>query len=893
MKVESRSSDAFDELPVNIGGFVYVPDPLQGYVLGELIDLGAETFTVKLVHESKTMEIPYDNMVPAEEDQTKDADDNCMMFCSFAMFCKSIFRCMIYLNEGTLLNNCKIRYQRKQIYTYVANILISINPYEHIPGLYGQETMQHYQGRSLGVLPPHLYAIADKAYRDMKTEKRSQSIIVSGESGAGKTESQKCILKFLCGCYSASSGGVEKRILETSPILDSFGNARTARNNNSSRFGKFVEVHFDDNVVRCDWGYISHYLLEKTRVCHQQSGERNFHVFYQLFASGLSKQLHLSNPDQYLYLRNGCTQYFATEKSFGYIAEEHKSINSPGMLVDSVVDDYHGFHRLLTALKGNGIGQALCDDLFQALAGILHLGNVDFAENTIDCAGGSRVLPSSSGSLAIAAKFLGLNESQLGQALTSRMMKPGRSFENQLPIMVPLKVHEAISARDAFAKAIYCRLFDHIVTWINKSIPFNGSISYIGVLDIAGFESFAVNSFEQFCINYCNEKLQLFFNDRIMKQEQDLYQKESLGVPRVVYADNQDCINLYEMKKIGLFDCLDEEMRLPFSSVQHFTSTVHENYRKSSRIQIPRKSVERRHRSMRDDEGFVVNHYAGPVCYETALFLDKNIDELHESLEALLGGSSNLFIKSVWIKCHEIPSHLRLMVLVEKLNSTGTHFVHCVKPNPEMVPSRFSGGQVLAQLKCAGMASVLKLMQKGYPSRVVFADLSFCESLFYALGLNKFDQLMKQDPENVKLMVDKAHSWILRFRWRKLQYVVLACVKLDKQIKLRADRKRTEQHHRRWKRIYFACVACLEFQNTISNQSGDSIVGREELEDEPKSKMIKYDLAVWKYEDLKKEIDSSTDTELQHACLAEYYRRCTGYRNWAQRSKRTNGIERK
>uniref|UniRef100_A0A914ELL3 Myosin motor domain-containing protein n=1 Tax=Acrobeloides nanus TaxID=290746 RepID=A0A914ELL3_9BILA len=760
--------------------------------------------------EKRQVTARYDEVFPAEENQRKDVDDNCGL---------------MYLNEGTLLHNCKLRYNRKQIYTYVANILISINPYENIPNLYSSNTIRSYQGKSLGTMPPHIFAIADKAYRDMKRLHESQSVIVSGESGAGKTESQKCILRYLCESWGTTAGPIEQRILETNPILEAFGNAKTLRNNNSSRFGKFVEIHFGPKYTVAG-GYVSHYLLEKSRLCHQQPGERNYHVFYQILAGAderLAQLLKIGSPDNFHYLRSGCTQFFGNNSSTSKIPAGRKSklCLANTVVSDPMVDDYTDFQRLSKALLS--IGGCVVNS-------------------------GAQV------SMKIAAELLGLEENELKRGLISRMMQPVQGGVKGTMILVPLKAHEAAAARDALAKAIYSRLFDQIVATINKCIPFGDSINYIGVLDIAGFEFFTINSFEQFCINYCNEKLQQFFNDRILKQEQELYAKEGLNVPRIEYTDNQDCIDLFEDKTMGLLDMLDEEARLPRPSPKHFTDEVHKQHKNHFRLETPRKSKLREHRDIRDDEGFMIRHYAGAVCYQTSLFLEKNNDALHASLEMLMETSMNSFIKSLFTQKSEISNgnsngysfngskapkttmnklnvasvsnkfRSQLDVLLKKLRNTGTHFVRCIKPNSDMAPGKFEGAQILSQLKCAGMTSVLKLMQKGYPSRTMFADLYemykallppklarldprlFCKCLFYALGLNdhdykfgmtkvffrpgkfaEFDRLMKQDKESMKQLIDKVQSWLYKMRWKKAQYGAWSVIKLKNKIIYRME----------------------------------------------------------------------------------------------------------
>uniref|UniRef100_A0A7I4XXY4 Myosin heavy chain 95F n=2 Tax=Haemonchus contortus TaxID=6289 RepID=A0A7I4XXY4_HAECO len=831
------------EMSRDFGRQVWAPDAKEGYVLGTLDDIGTEEITVVRKDGQGQIKASYDEVFPAEDDPKKTVDDNCAL---------------MYLNEGTLLNNCRQRYSKKQIYTYVANILISINPYEEIENLYSIDTIKKYRGKSLGQMPPHVYAVADKAYREMRRNKESQSIIVSGESGAGKTESQKAILRYLCENWGAAAGPIQKRILETNPILEAFGNAKTLRNNNSSRFGKFVEIHFgtDDKVAG---GYVSHYLLEKSRVCRQADGERNYHIFYQLIAGApddLYKRLRLAPPDKFKYLKHGTTTFFVRPGSKSRISSERLSeqARKSGLLVDAIVDDAADFSHLADALGRAGLTKEEIGDIWRTVAGVLHLGNVEFDENPNDNRGGCMVDPGSEQALIIASELLGLEISEMKMGLVSRIMQATKGGVKGTLIRVPLKPHEAAAGRDALAKAFYSKLFDWLVSRINKSIPFEKSVSYIGVLDIAGFEFFEVNSFEQFCINYCNEKLQNFFNERILKQEQELYAKEGLNVPKIDYSDNHDCIELFEKKPSGLLDLLDEESRLPRPTPQHYTMAAYGSNKGHFRLESPRRSRLRQHRDLREDEAFLVRHYAGTVCYQTAQFLDKNNDTLHNSLEFLVEQSSVPFIRNLFEGSHApepapgrrsgsgrlqaatVGGKFRsqLTILLEKLRETGTHFVRCVKPNSTMSAGICDGAAILSQLKCAGMASVLKLMQKGFPSRTSFADLYemyrrqlppdlarldprlFCKCLFHALGLNnvdykfgqtkvffrpgkfaEFDQLLRQDPEQMRELINKVRSWLLKARWRKAQYGAWSVIKLARKIAYRAQLITRIQSHLR------------------------------------------------------------------------------------------------
>ncbi|GFU35915.1 myosin heavy chain 95F [Nephila pilipes] len=806
---------------------VWVPDPVSGYKLGKIIDIRSETVSVQLFDSKEILTVPYESTHAAEELDDKDVDDNCGL---------------MHLNEATLLNNIRLRYNRDQIYTYVANILIAVNPYIEIKNLYSSETISRYQGRSLGVLPPHVFAIADKAFRDMRALKESQSIIVSGESGAGKTESTKYILRYLCESWGCQAGPIEQRILDANPVLEAFGNAKTMRNNNSSRFGKFIEIHFSTKFSVVG-GFISHYLLEKSRICSQSRGERNYHIFYQLCAGApleLKKKLKLSSPDQFHYLSKGCTQYFTSQDTEKLLNKDSISSDQcqKGSLHDPMLDDIRNFIALDKALNNMGLSENERQNIYTVVAAVLHLGNVSFEDNPDDCKGGCRLAPGAAEILIIISSLLGVDAQYLRQSLLSRVMQTSKGGAKGTIYMVPLKVHEAQNARDALAKALYSRLFDFIVQCINKSIPFSSSSYYIGVLDIAGFEYFQVNSFEQFCINYCNEKLQQFFNERILKEEQSLYEKEGLNVRKIDYVDNQDCLELLESKGNGIFDLLDEESKLPKSSHTHFTSTVHGRYNGHFRLDVPRKSKLKYHREIRDNEGFLIRHFAGAVCYETVSFIEKNNDALHASLESVILEAENSFVQNLFksessahqtrgkLNFNSVGSKFRsqLQELMAKLRNTGTHFVRCIKPNFRMVDHCFEGNQILIQLRCSGMASVLELMQQGYPSRAQFSDLYamyknylppdlarldprlFCKALFKALGLNEkdfcfgltkvffrpgkfaeFDQIMKSDPQNLALLVKKVQKWLLISRWKKTIWCALSVIKLKNKILYRRN----------------------------------------------------------------------------------------------------------
>ncbi|XP_060061396.1 unconventional myosin-VI isoform X3 [Erinaceus europaeus] len=809
---------------------VWAPHPTDGFQMGNIVDIGPDSLTIEpLNQKGKTFLALINQVFPAEEDSKKDVEDNCSL---------------MYLNEATLLHNVKVRYSKDRIYTYVANILIAVNPYFDIPKIYSSETIKSYQGKSLGTMPPHVFAIADKAFRDMKVLKMSQSIIVSGESGAGKTENTKFVLRYLTESYGTGQD-IDDRIVEANPLLEAFGNAKTVRNNNSSRFGKFVEIHFNEksSVVG---GFVSHYLLEKSRICVQGKEERNYHIFYRLCAGAsedIREKLHLSSPDNFRYLNRGCTRYFANKETDKQILQNRKSPEyvKSGSLKDPLLDDHGDFIRMCTAMKKIGLGDEEKLDLFRVVAGVLHLGNIDF-EEAGSTSGGCNLKNKSAQSLEYCAELLGLDQDDLRGSLTTRVMLTTAGGTKGTVIKVPLKVEQANNARDALAKTVYSHLFDHVVNRVNQCFPFEASSYFIGVLDIAGFEYFEHNSFEQFCINYCNEKLQQFFNERILKEEQELYQKEGLGVNEVHYVDNQDCIDLIEAKLVGILDILDEENRLPQPSDQHFTSAVHQKHKDHFRLTIPRKSKLAIHRNIRDDEGFMIRHFAGAVCYETTQFVEKNNDALHMSLESLICESRDKFVRELFesstnnnkdtkqkagkLSFISVGNKFKtqLNLLLDKLRSTGSSFIRCIKPNLKMTSHHFEGAQILSQLQCSGMVSVLDLMQGGFPSRASFHELYnmykkympgklarldprlFCKALFKALGLNEvdykfgltkvffrpgkfaeFDQIMKSDPDHLAELVKRVNHWLICSRWKKVQWCSLSVIKLKNKIKYRAE----------------------------------------------------------------------------------------------------------
>jgi myosin-6 len=783
------------------GQKVWCPHILNGFQLGEICDFATDTISVQPLDGSKVVEIGHDDIYLAEEDGAPIVADNCGL---------------MYLNEATLLHNLDRRFQEDLIYTYTANILLALNPYHSID-CYGAALVKQYQGKSLGVLPPHIYAIADKAYRDMRNLSLSQSIMCSGESGAGKTESTKHLLRYLTDSYGGGGdvADLESRILAANPLLESFGNAKTTRNNNSSRFGKFVELHFNRNALVIG-AHILHYLLEKSRIIEQNGEERNYQVFYRM-CRGAPKTMRDA-----LNLAEDCASY-------EYL--RHSKLEPIPFL-----DDVKEFAVMEKSMTDCGLDPKEKANIFRITAAVLHIGNINFEEAGDGC----KVTADSETSASGVAQMLGLDAEELKSAIANKIMNIGGTETKKGLSLTDTKFN-----KNGLGKSLYSKLFDWIVERINTCFPFpaDKSVNYIGILDIAGFEYFRHNSFEQFCINYCNEKLQQFFNQRVLKDEQELYVKEAIKFKEVEYVDNQDCIDLIEASKTGILGILDDVARAPQATETGFAEKLHGAHSKHFRLQVPRKSKMAYYKQLRDNEGFIIRHFAGAVCYEVGNgensgFLDKNNDALTADLAFLMDESKDPFMRELFKAKPGDPKPKRgkltlvslgdkfkkaLNVLMDKLNSTRASFVRCIKPNAQMKPKIFEGAMILSQLQCAGMVSVLDLMQGGYPSRTQFQDLydmyasilppelkaldprTFAKALFKALGMNEddfqfgvskvffrpgkfaeFDSIMKADPEHLKALVAKVMDWLIKARWKKITWAAVSCFKFAAKIRARA-----------------------------------------------------------------------------------------------------------
>ncbi|XP_068326692.1 myosin-15-like [Pyrus communis] len=669
------------------GSKVWVEDRDLAWALAEVADWKGKQLQVVTASGKKVLASP-EKLFPrdADEDEHGGVDDMTKL---------------TYLNEPGVLYNLQRRYALNDIYTYTGSILIAVNPFTKLPHLYNVHMMEQYKGAPFGELSPHVFAVADASYRAMMNDGRSQSILVSGESGAGKTETTKLIMQYLTyvGGRAAGAGDertVEQQVLESNPLLEAFGNARTVRNDNSSRFGKFVEIQFDASG-RISGAAIRTYLLERSRVVRITDPERNYHCFYQLCASGKDAEKYkLGHPSHFHYLNQSKTYELAGVSS----AEEYT--------------------KTRTAMDIVGIGREDQEAIFRTLAAILHLGNIEFSPGKEH---DSSVLKDQKSNfhMQMAANLFMCDVDLLLATLSTRTIQTREGI-----IVKALDCSGAISSRDALAKTVYSRLFDWLVDKINTSVGQDvTSQLQIGVLDIYGFECFKDNSFEQFCINFANEKLQQHFNEHVFKMEQEEYSKEEIDWSYIEFIDNQDVLDLIEKKPVGIIALLDEACMFPKSTHQSFSTRLFQIFRAHPRLEKAKFS----------ETDFTMSHYAGKVTYHTDTFLDKNRDYVVVEHCNLLSSSKRPFVAGLFGSLPEESSRSsykfssvatrfkqQLQALMETLNSTEPHYIRCVKPNSLNQPQKFENLSILHQLRCGGVLEAVRISLAGYPTRRTYAE---------------------------------------------------------------------------------------------------------------------------------------------------------------------------
>ncbi|BGP30876.1 class II myosin [Rhodotorula toruloides] len=606
------------------------------------------------------------------------------------------------ISNDAINENLKKRWENGEIYTYIGHVLISVNPFRMLP-IYDETTLRSYRGKNRLEMVPHVYAIAESAYYAMRSYGDNQCVIISGESGAGKTEAAKRIMQYIAAVSGEGSGGggiedVKEMVLATNPLLESFGCAKTLRNNNSSRHGKYLEIEFDAQGAPVG-AMITNYLLEKNRVTGQIKNERNFHIFYQLTKGASSAQRDaygLQGPEAYAYTsKSGCLEV-------------------PG------IDDTYDWAETLKAMQIVGLTQQEQDNILRMLAAVLWIGNVEFAPNE---EGNSRVRDTSVTDFV--AYLLEVDPTRVANALTSRIMETQRSGRRGSVYEVPLNQAQAAAVRDALAQALYNNLFEWIVSRVNVSMKSKTqSSTIIGVLDIYGFEIFDTNQFEQLCINYVNEKLQQIFIQLTLKTEQEEYVREQIKWTPIDYFNNKIVCDLIEEKRPpGVFAALNDACATAHADPAAADNSFTQRLGGVSNPQFETRGSK-----------FLVKHYAGDVMYTVAGMTDKNKDVLSKDLLDLVASSGNQFLQTLFPDRPDPNSKKRpptasdkikasANALVDKLMRSQPHYIRTIKPNQNRSPSEYDTKAILHQIKYLGLQENVRIRRAGFAYRNTFEKM--------------------------------------------------------------------------------------------------------------------------------------------------------------------------
>uniref|UniRef100_A0A669ELS0 Myosin-9 n=1 Tax=Oreochromis niloticus TaxID=8128 RepID=A0A669ELS0_ORENI len=695
---------------------VWVPSERLGFEAGSIKEEHGDECVVELADSGKKIRVNKDDIQKMNPPKFSKVEDMAELTC---------------LNEASVLHNLKERYYSGLIYTYSGLFCVVINPYKNLP-IYSEEIVDMYKGKKRHEMPPHIYAITDTAYRSMMQDREDQSILCTGESGAGKTENTKKVIQYLahiasshktkkdqvkitCMDVPASYGELEKQLLQANPILEAFGNAKTVKNDNSSRFGKFIRINFDVNgyIVGAN---IETYLLEKSRAIRQAKEERTFHIFYYLLTGAgdkLRSDLLLENYNNYRFLSNG-------------------NVTIPGQ------QDKDLFTETMDAFRIMGIPEDEQIGLLKVVASVLQLGNMSFKkERHTDQAS----MPDNTAAQKV-SHLMGMNVTDFTRAILSPRIKVGRDYVQKAQTQ-----EQAEFAVEALAKATYERMFRWLVMRINKALDKTKrqGASFIGILDIAGFEIFELNSFEQLCINYTNEKLQQLFNHTMFILEQEEYQREGIEWSFIDFGlDLQPCIELIEKPASppGILALLDEECWFPKATDKSFVEKVLQEQGTHPKFFKPKK--------LKDEADFCIIHYAGKVDYKADEWLLKNMDPLNDNVATLLNQSTDKFVSELWKDVDSIVGldkvtgmsemhgafktrkgmfrtvgqlyKEQLSKLMATLRNTNPNFVRCIIPNHEKKAGKLDPHLVLDQLRCNGVLEGIRICRQGFPNRIVFQE---------------------------------------------------------------------------------------------------------------------------------------------------------------------------
>ncbi|XP_028291592.1 unconventional myosin-Ib isoform X3 [Gouania willdenowi] len=612
------------------------------------------------------------------------------------------------LTADSFLENLRNRFDHNEIYTYIGSVVISLNPYRSLP-IYTPDKVEEYRNRNFYELSPHIYALADEAYRSLRDQDKDQCILITGESGAGKTEASKLVMSYVaavCG-KGQEVNKVKEQLLQSNPVLEAFGNAKTVRNDNSSRFGKYMDIEFDFKGDPLG-GVISNYLLEKSRVVKQPRGERNFHIFYQLLSGASDETL------KKLKLERDFSKY-------NYLSLDSAAVNG--------LDDAANFRTVRNAMQIVGFMEDELHSVLELVAAVLKLGNIEFKHES-RCNGIDESRIKDKNDLKEMCELLGIEQSVLERAFSYR------TVEAKLEKMsTTLNVAQAYCARDALAKNLYSRLFSWLVTRINESIKAQTKARHkvMGVLDIYGFEIFedGDNSFEQFVINYCNEKLQQIFIELTLREEQEEYVREGIEWTNIEYFNNAIICDLIENNQNGILAMLDEECLRPGTVTdetfldklnticgehQHFESRLSKNSKFLTDHSLPHNC-------------FRIQHYAGKVLYRVEGFVDKNNDLLYRDLSQAMFKANHNLMKQLFPEGNPAKVNLKrpptagfqfkasVGTLMKNLQTKNPNYIRCIKPNDKKTPHIFTDSLVRHQVSYLGLMENVRVRRAGYAFR--------------------------------------------------------------------------------------------------------------------------------------------------------------------------------